>query len=146
MDTWPHGRQARPAGQAGLNLYLCMCVIQYQSLLLMLPFQLPTLSMPRCPRAFLAYLLTVTLVATSVCVQAEHFTKAVSDNSQQTAPNFHSGKMAEMAELSPPASPTPIQSTISEHDAVKIPGRKKKTVLCGSILTLMPMATRVFVL
>ena len=34
--------------------------------------------------------------------------------------------MAEMAELSPPASPTPTQSTISEHNAVKIPGRKKK--------------------
>jgi len=33
--------------------------------------------------------------------------------------------MAEMAELSPPASPTPTQSTISKHDAVKIPGQKK---------------------
>ena len=94
----------------------------------MLRFRLPnTVSTLRRPRAVLAYLLIVVTVvaATSVCESAFAKTQAVSHNRQQTAPNFHTGKMAEMAELSPPASPTPTQSTISKHDAVKMPGRKK---------------------
>ena len=127
MDTWPHGRWACPAGQAGLNLCLCTCVIQCQSLLLMLSFQLPTLSIPRCPRAFLAYLLTVTLVATSVCVQAEHFAKAASHKANRllrisTAVKWQRWQSCLLPLLQPLSSPRSASTMLSRFQV----GKKKQ--------------------